>query len=221
VKENRSEGYCNACRRERDNKNRIEKGITKKHHTGKCPCGAERASYSKAYCVDCLAKRAKGRTYTEEQNERRRERNRARYVSKRGPKKERLNPELWIKPKGPKKGNRINGIQIRCGRPNCENTEDLLSNGWCKPCAAAYQRERLKYHDLAPKSDEQIIRHRVRALTRGYIKAGKLIKLPCEICGINENVEAHHDDYTKPMDIRWLCRHHHREHHKNNPNLED
>lgn len=58
------------------------------------------------------------------------------------------------------------------------------------------------------------IRHQVRSLTMGYIKAGLLIKGPCEVCKTNIHIEAHHDDYTKPMDVRWLCRKHHGEHHK-------
>jgi len=45
------------------------------------------------------------------------------------------------------------------------------------------------------------------------IKSGKLIKQPCEICG-SLKVEAHHDDYSKPLSVRWLCKTHHTEHHR-------
>lgn len=76
---------------------------------------------------------------------------------------------------------------------------------------------REKYKSLADASAYMIVKHRVRSLTRAYIKAGKLKRLPCEICGTNEAVQAHHDDYDKPMDVRWLCRKHHAEHHKNVP----
>jgi ribosomal protein S27AE len=41
---------------------------------------------------------------------------------------------------------------------------------------------------------------------------GRLKRQPCEVCGA-EKVEAHHDDYSKPLDVRWLCFKHHREVH--------
>ena len=40
------------------------------------------------------------------------------------------------------------------------------------------------------------------------ISSGKLIKGVCEVCG-SSNVHAHHDDYSKPLDVRWLCTEHH------------
>ncbi len=40
------------------------------------------------------------------------------------------------------------------------------------------------------------------------LKTGKLIRQPCEICGFPQ-AEAHHDDYSRPLDVRWLCRRHH------------
>lgn len=50
----------------------------------------------------------------------------------------------------------------------------------------------------------------------GYaIKCGNLVRKPCEICG-REKVHAHHDDYDKPLDIRWLCDEHHNEWHRIN-----
>lgn len=43
-------------------------------------------------------------------------------------------------------------------------------------------------------------------------RTGKLIPQPCEACG-EEPAHAHHDDYTRPLDVRWLCPAHHRQHH--------
>jgi len=55
---------------------------------------------------------------------------------------------------------------------------------------------------------------RIRARQKTYkaIRNGKLKKEPCEVCG-SLQVYAHHDDYAKPLEVRWLCRKHHREVH--------
>ena len=44
------------------------------------------------------------------------------------------------------------------------------------------------------------------------IRSGKLKRQPCEVCGYTL-VQAHHDDYTKPLSVRWLCHEHHAAHH--------
>ena len=56
--------------------------------------------------------------------------------------------------------------------------------------------------------------HKVRAQhkARTAVIKGKIAKLPCEVCG-SANVQAHHDDYSRPLDVRWLCAKHHAEHH--------
>lgn len=40
------------------------------------------------------------------------------------------------------------------------------------------------------------------------LNQGKIVKQPCEICG-EPKVDAHHDDYSQPLKVRWLCRSHH------------
>lgn len=36
------------------------------------------------------------------------------------------------------------------------------------------------------------------------LKLGRLVRQPCEVCG-DVNAQAHHDDYAKPLQVRWLC----------------
>lgn len=57
------------------------------------------------------------------------------------------------------------------------------------------------------------IRHHARWITARAIASGKLVRGACEVCGARRAVEAHHDDYYKPLSVRWLCRKHHRELH--------
>lgn len=54
---------------------------------------------------------------------------------------------------------------------------------------------------------------KARSAAGRAIEAGKLLRQPCEVCQAPQ-AEAHHDDYSKPLDVRWLCRAHHREHHR-------
>jgi ribosomal protein S27AE len=45
------------------------------------------------------------------------------------------------------------------------------------------------------------------------LRRGKLKMQPCEKCG-EKKVIAHHEDYSKPLEIVWLCRIDHIKRHK-------
>ena len=47
------------------------------------------------------------------------------------------------------------------------------------------------------------------------IRDGRLTRQPCEVCGAKQ-AQAHHDDYGKPLEVRWLCTTHHAEWHRHN-----
>jgi hypothetical protein len=49
---------------------------------------------------------------------------------------------------------------------------------------------------------------------RDALRKGILTKQPCEICGGTEDIEAHHDDYSKPLEVIWLCKNCHRLFHR-------
>lgn len=45
------------------------------------------------------------------------------------------------------------------------------------------------------------------------VKKGKIDRGRCEVCGA-DRAQAHHDDYSKPFIVRWLCSKHHAEIHR-------
>ena len=55
-------------------------------------------------------------------------------------------------------------------------------------------------------------RLKIRDAVKYALRTGKLIKTPCHVCGELE-VQGHHPDYSRPLDVVWLCRQHHHEVH--------
>lgn len=79
----------------------------------------------------------------------------------------------------------------------------------CLTCHAAYIKEWRKAHKL---TDAQKVKANARSYAKVYQKRGKLIPKPCEVCG--EKAQKHHDDYSKPLEVRWFCARHHQRHHR-------
>jgi uncharacterized OB-fold protein len=74
----------------------------------------------------------------------------------------------------------------------------------------AYDRERSKDKGRIAKMKAAVpddVR-KARFAVHNATTRGKLMKKPCEVCGADK-VEAHHPDYSKPLDVVWLCRKHH------------
>jgi len=115
--------------------------------------------------------------------------------------------------------------------------------GKCKECAkadvtkryydpvarlriVAYERARFK----DPKRKAKILtytrsrRSRVPEKCQAYrelraaLRKGILERLPCQVCGEKKS-QAHHTDYSKPLDVLWLCFRHHREAHGQKVNV--
>jgi hypothetical protein len=82
-----------------------------------------------------------------------------------------------------------------------------------------YEKQRFK--DPARKKKLLAYQRKMRAKRPGRarcanavsnaIRDGRLVKQTCQVCG--EPAQAHHDDYRRPLVVRWLCRKHHLEHH--------
>jgi hypothetical protein len=55
---------------------------------------------------------------------------------------------------------------------------------------------------------------RAHRAVRTALSEGVLRPQSCEVCGTSQPIHAHHDDYSAPVDVRWLCQEHHIAHHK-------
>ena len=51
-------------------------------------------------------------------------------------------------------------------------------------------------------------KYRAHVILNNALKRGEIIKELCEVCG-EIYVHGHHDDYSKPLDVNWLCPIHH------------
>lgn len=88
----------------------------------------------------------------------------------------------------------------------------------CKSCQRKYRNGRHtkmthkeKLDALRKWRSKNREKARAHSMVGHALHDGRLVRETCH-CGLK--AEAHHDDYTKPLDVRWLCRVHHSEHHR-------
>ena len=85
-----------------------------------------------------------------------------------------------------------------CGNPRAQ------SSRYCRDCKNAYMRQWRKAHPLTP---EQRRRMNCHSYAHSYSRRGRLKKRPCGFCG--HPAEMHHENYSEPLRVIWLCRKHH------------
>jgi len=68
------------------------------------------------------------------------------------------------------------------------------------------------YHYKKLQKERYPEKVKARQIVHNAIQSGKLVRKPCEVCG-DDNTQAHHEDYNKPLDVIWLCPKHHRKKH--------
>lgn len=59
-------------------------------------------------------------------------------------------------------------------------------------------------------------KYKAHYLVSNAIRDKKLFREPCSECGSEIRIHAHHDDYARPLNVRWLCAAHHKQWHVKN-----
>ena len=73
---------------------------------------------------------------------------------------------------------------------------------YCLGCHAGYMRRWRVTHRL---SLHQRRKASARRMATVYQRRGALSAGPCEACGAQKS-QNHHEDYSKPLEVRRLCR---------------
>lgn len=79
---------------------------------------------------------------------------------------------------------------------------------------ARYQMEKDKFNETSKRMRAKYPeKWKARMDLRNAVKQGKILKLPCSVCG-SPLSQGHHEDYSKSLEVIWLCTKHHMERHR-------
>ena len=111
---------------------------------------------------------------------------------------------------------------------NIEKRREIWRNWYLRNRESVIEKNR-KYN-LTKKGKESAIRRanaqrkknpekwKARQTLRNAIYRKKIIRQPCEVCGDIKS-QGHHEDYSKPLEVVWLCQKHHDEKHTSSVSL--
>jgi len=110
----------------------------------------------------------------------------------------------------------------KCKTCTKKDVEDRHNDPEARKRIVEYERKRSQKPERKAKIYEYTKTKRLKypgkfkahSTTCNAIRNGRLTRQPCEVCGA-EKVQGHHDDYRKPLEVRWLCFKHHRQLHGN------
>lgn len=73
-----------------------------------------------------------------------------------------------------------------------------------KQRARAKEKNKVNGHLIQAKRDP--FKRRAAQLLNRDVHLGRIIKPKlCQGCGFEGRLHGHHDDYSKPFDVEWLC----------------
>jgi hypothetical protein len=80
------------------------------------------------------------------------------------------------------------------------------------PSVSEEQRKETKKRAWYASKARYPERDSARNILNSAVYRGVVKPQPCWVCG--DRAEAHHPDYSSPLDVVWLCNSHHREAHE-------
>jgi hypothetical protein len=121
----------------------------------------------------------------------------------------------------------ISGVCSACEQPFARRKPATMKHAdKCGPCVAVLmgrtnaasgpqnpnwkggieqRREYWKKYRMANR-----MKAKARSMVAHAVQSGRLARRPCVECCSTDGVEGHHEDYSKPLDVIWLCRTCHR-----------
>jgi hypothetical protein len=75
------------------------------------------------------------------------------------------------------------------------------------------ERRAAKARYQATRRETHPDRYKANTAVGNALRDGKLVKGPCGVCGTTDKVQAHHADYSRPLEVTWLCFRCHRAQH--------
>ena len=102
----------------------------------------------------------------------------------------------------------FNGYVINAAKSRRYVARQLKRPGKAKRYRAARKASSRKQQAKRLEQDRERERLKFRAYGAVHraVKSGRLIRPDrCPRCGRGGNVQAHHNDYSKPLDVKWLC----------------
>ena len=121
----------------------------------------------------------------------------------------------------PSRSEYLSPICGKCGsqKRHSPHAKKVHNRFRCQPCNnennQAWRRRVGKCRDRSPPEKTA-----ARAAVNSMLKKGLLVRQPCQACGATKTVQAHHDDYSKPLDVMWLCTTHHAARHRYHDSLQ-
>lgn len=115
----------------------------------------------------------------------------------------------------------VDGLASRC--KSCQSTYDKARAHLPHRVKARLLYQQTEAYKIASARSRKryVERHpeirKAHIIVGNFLRDGKLTKAEsCEGCGSSERLHAHHSDYSRPLDVVWLCHVCHVEWHRNN-----